>query len=88
MKKTILALSALTLAFAGSAMANDHGDVSEKVDAKFAKYDTNKDGKLSKSEVDAAKEHKFSEADKNNDGSITKEELTAWKEAKHDKKAH
>lgn len=85
MKLSLLALSALSLAVAAPAFAHDHGDHKEwTVEEKLAKYDTNKDGVLTGTEVGTAKWGKMEAADTNRDGKIDKAELTAWKEAKHD----
>lgn len=78
MKKSMLALAAIAMAVAAPAFANDmdHMSTQEKVDMKFEKFDTNKDGMLSKAEMDAAKAEKFSDADMNKDGMLSKAELT------------
>jgi len=43
----------------------------------FERFDTNKDGKLSKSEAPEKMQNRFPQLDKNNDGSVTLEELKA-----------
>ena len=43
----------------------------------FAKFDTNKDGKLTEKEVPAKLWARISKADANKDGAVTKEELKA-----------
>lgn len=45
------------------------------IDALFTQMDSNKDGKLSKSEVKGPLAKEFSKIDANNDGFISKEEL-------------
>lgn len=84
MKTTLVIVSVLSLALAAPvAMAGD--DHAKAFDEWFAKTDTNKDGKLSQSELPAEKP--FAEIDADKDGAVTKEELKAWK-MKHHKKDH
>ena len=80
----LVAISAIGMAFAMPALAadKDHMTTQQKVDMKFDKLDTNKDGMISKSEMDAAKMDKLSAADTNKDGMISKAEMTNWKEHK------
>lgn len=85
MKKIVLA-SALALAFATPAFANDDHDVKEK----FTAADTNKDGSLSPAEFKAAwPDHadKWAEVDANKDGKVTLAEKEAAHE-KHEDKDH
>lgn len=49
----------------------------------FEKFDTNKDGKLSKDEVRAGVDKAFAEADTDKDGSISREEMRAHHKAMH-----
>ena len=54
-----------------------HGFKPPSVDEVFAKFDKNKDGKLTKDEVPAPIWEHISKADANKDGAVTKEELEA-----------
>ena len=84
MKKTLVLTTALALAIATPAFANTkHMSVNEV----FSKYDTDRDGKLSKTEfdqkmVDKGKadqsDDKFAAMDKDGNGLLSKAELTAW----------
>lgn len=82
----ITAMAALGVAAAAPAFANDADyknlTPQQAVDAKFEKFDTNKDGILSKSEIDASKHDKLAHADANKDGNVSKSELLNWKDAK------
>lgn len=64
---------------AKAAPANDEGG-GGRVDEMFAKYDGDKDGKISKTELESMEERTrgfLGRADKNKDGDITKEEVTS-----------
>lgn len=84
MKKTLALTTALALAIAAPAFANTkHMSVNEV----FSKYDTDKDGALSKSEFDAKmvdkgkadqSDDKFAVIDKDGNGMISKTEMSAW----------
>ncbi len=81
MKKNILILmvAGTLAAFSANAQAP------KKVKMNFKKLDTNKDGKISKAEVEALGNRSylpvFDAIDVNNDGFATKKELKAYKKA-------
>lgn len=86
MKKILMSAAALSL-LAAPAMANTK-DIDAKINEKFSKYDTDKNGSLSAAEIESAKDDKFAEADTNNDGAVSKAELKAkWEEKKADHKS-
>lgn len=83
-KTRIVALSVLIFgALAGvTAMASakdgkgkKHRDPAARIERVFEKHDTNKDGKLTESEVGEKKWKRLSKADANNDNAVTKAEL-------------
>ncbi len=87
--KKFLTLAALAAFVAAPAMANEKSpeEKQAKVDAVFAKADTDSNGQISKAEWTAMSDTKFSEADTNADGNVTKEEKLAamekeWAEKK------
>ncbi len=51
----------------------------------FDRFDTDKDGRLSKDEMRAGIDKVFTEADTNKDGFVSKEEMTAQHKAMHQK---
>ncbi len=86
MKKALM-MSIAALAFvAAPAMANTK-DIDAKVNEKFSKLDTNKDGMISQTESDAGGEQKFAEADTDHNGNLSKAELKAHIEAEKAAKA-
>ena len=83
--KKLLAMTALTLAFASPAMAHDHGDDKhQKGGMMFEKLDLNNNGEITREEFQAFHETKFTEMDKDGSGVITPDEAEAakveWKE--------
>lgn len=97
--KKLLAMTALTLAFASPALAEDgakyDGKKHHKGDMMFEKLDLNNDGEITREEFQAFHATKFTEMDTDGSGVITREEADAakakWKEkmkerhAKHKK---
>lgn len=85
MKKTIammaLAMMIATPAFADHTPEHRAEKAKAKADYYFNQIDTDKDGKVSKSEHEAFGEKMFSDADTNKDGSISKDEMIAAKKA-------
>ena len=75
-----IVISALTLAFLAAAPIA-YADYHEGK----AKWDTNGDGQISKSEFINAHEQRFSEIDTNNDGQISKEEMKAQRAERKEK---
>ncbi len=78
MKKAIL-MAAVASFIAVPAMANDPAKMDKKIDEKFLKIDTDKNGMISESEHEAASATMFDDADTDNSSSISKEEMKAFK---------
>ncbi len=78
MRKAIL-MAAVASFIAMPAMANDPAKWDKKIDEKFMKIDTDKNGMISEAEHESAMATMFDEADTNNDGSVSKEEMKAHK---------
>lgn len=78
-KTTIAAIAAVSVLGAGTvAFADGHGHKRGHGSMmKFEDVDTNGDGKLSRSELEAHGAKRFAEADANNDGKLTKDEFVA-----------
>lgn len=72
---SLVGLCAATSAFAASDAAQT--EMKKMCDHHFKEMDTDKDGKVSKSEHDALAEKMFKEADANGDGTISKDEKEA-----------
>jgi hypothetical protein len=84
--KTLLSLTAvLAMAAAMPALAATDKDMDAKMDMKFEKMDTNKDGAISQQEHDAFSKKMFTEADTNNDSKLSRDELHAQKMKEKDK---
>lgn len=81
---TGVALVGLTAAWPAFADDDDENRCSprERMQQMFADADTDKDGKISVQERDAAKKKKFDEMDRNRDGKVTAKEMDAHHEAK------
>lgn len=75
---------------AGTALADHHqggmhGDMhGDHVPPMFDKFDTDKDGRISKEEMRAGTDKVFAEADSNKDGFVSKEEMAAHHKSMHD----
>ncbi|MEZ4233761.1 MAG: hypothetical protein R3B89_31590 [Polyangiaceae bacterium] len=81
-KTRIVALSVLIFgslagvtALASAKGKGKHRDPAARIERVFEKHDTNKDGKLTESEVGERKWKRLSKADANNDNAVTKAEL-------------
>lgn len=93
--KKLLAMTALTLAFASPAMAEDmdHHDGAhhQKGGMMFEKLDLNNNGEITREEFVAFHETKFTEIDKDASGVITPDEAEAakaeWKEKMKERRA-
>ncbi len=68
-------------------MQQRHGDMGhgDPMQAMFGKMDENKDGKLSREEVQKGADKMFNEADANKDGVVTKDEMQSMHKRMHDK---
>lgn len=69
----LLGIAAASPAFAQGAGPGPRG--TRMIDAMFAKVDANKDGKITKAEIDTYRLAQFKAADKNNDGYLEGEEI-------------
>lgn len=68
------------------AVAGHHEGKDKKLDHMFERYDTDKDGTISKAEFLTHEEKKFSEMDANSSGDVTKEEAKAHHEMRKKEK--
>ncbi len=88
--KKLLMFSAAALALTAPAMAEDGKEGKPHHQSFTERYDTDKDGVVSKAEFLAMHEARFAEFDTNGDGTISKEESDAkraeWKEKRKGKK--
>ncbi|MGB4106532.1 MAG: EF-hand domain-containing protein [Alphaproteobacteria bacterium] len=82
--KKLLMFSAAAFALTSPAMAEESTDGKPHHQSFIEKFDTDKDGAISKAEFLAMHEQRFAEFDTNSDGKISKEESDAkkaeWKE--------
>jgi len=85
MKKAITFAIIATLSGAAAAFAQPHGGHGEE---RFAKLDTNKDGKVDKNELAAGMRVFFDKLDTNKDGKVDKSELAAKQEKWHGRGGH
>ncbi len=71
----------------GGMHQRQHGDMGQgdPMQSMFGKMDENKDGKLSRDEVQKGLDKMFADADVNKDGAITKEEMQSLHKRMHDK---
>ncbi len=67
-RKILIGTFLVSAAFAGAAFADGRGPSFDEIDA-------NKDGSLSKTELEAVGAARFAEADENGDGALSKEEI-------------
>jgi hypothetical protein len=82
-KRSLIAALILVPAI-GLAADNTAGAKGPRSSGHFSKADTNRDGKLSRAEVEKAMPHllgKFESIDSNKDGQLSRGELNAWKKA-------
>lgn len=88
--KKLLMFSAAVLAMTSPAMAEEGKDGKPHHQGFIEKFDTDKDGAISKAEFMSAHEVRFAEMDTNGDGKISKEESDAkraeWREQRKGKK--
>ncbi|MDZ4742503.1 MAG: hypothetical protein SGI98_03680 [Verrucomicrobiota bacterium] len=82
---TLIAVSALSSSIPSALSADEtQNSKSTKASITFEQADTNKDGKITKSEADAVEDQNapivkfFWEIDKNEDSSLTKDEFNYW----------
>lgn len=84
----IVAAAGVMLAFAGSAMADQHRGHGMKKGAHGAmmldRLDTNKDGSIDRAEMDAAHMEHFSNMDADGDGVVSQAEMRAFHERKRE----
>jgi hypothetical protein len=88
MKKLMMmaVVAGMATAATAPALANQHdkdwdAKVEKMVDHHMAEVDTNKDGSVTKAEMDAFGTKKFDEADANDDGALSRAEIIAAKKA-------
>ena len=90
MNRKVVMMLMLAGMFTTGAFAQEKPKKSDK-ESLMAKLDTNKDGKLSKTEVDASDKvklkEKFTDVDTNKDSFLDKAELKAYKKEKKAEKA-
>lgn len=85
MKITMLSIIALSAALSAPAFAAGSGSIMEQQSQTaqmLLQYDTNKDGIISRAEMEAGKTAEFAKADANADGFLSWDEFKAWNEAK------
>jgi hypothetical protein len=78
MKIKVIGIAAIAFGLCGAvgAFAGD-GNKGAGADDKFAKMDTNSDGKVTSSEHAAGSSKMFADSDANKDGSLTADEMTS-----------
>lgn len=80
MNRSLIPLSMIAACLlAGAAVAGHH-----EGDDKFAKMDTNNDGRVTSSEHAAYADKMFKEVDSNGDGAVSKDEMKAYMDKHHD----
>lgn len=83
MKITLLSIIALSAALSAPAFAaGSMLDQQSQTAQMLLQYDTNKDGIISRAEMEAGKAAEFAKADTNSNGFLSWDEFKAWNEAK------
>jgi Ca2+-binding EF-hand superfamily protein len=83
MKTTLLSIAALSIALSAPAFAAGSTlDQQSQMAQMLLQYDTNKDGVISRAEIEAGKAAEFTTADTNADTFLSWEEFKAWNDAK------
>lgn len=83
MKTTLLSIAALSIALSAPAFAAGSTlDQQSQMAQMLLQYDTNKDGVISRTEIEAGKAAEFTTADTNADTFLSWEEFKAWNDAK------
>ena len=75
-RNTLIATTIAAAAFAGTALANDGHDKTGKAGASFDVLDTNRDGRISRTEASADANIVFARADANGDGYLDTAEFS------------